>query len=249
MKTRFFFATLFILLGGSVSAQDMIHTMDGCVIEAEVLEIGERDILYKAFDNPDGPDYRLSTARVAYIVFENGTRQDFTRAVPLLPGPWPDYYEEDPYELEYRWGGYYCNHRRISGQTLADYIGYSLYGGDYRRAKSQFIWGYSLTSLGLAAVVTTLVVQLMEEDSERFMRENMTMLKSDSSSSPAGYIAGYAIGAACLGAGIPLWVSGNRKLGRIADDYNRNYGRSRPGYGASVTVGPTASGVGLAFNF
>ena len=68
-------------------------------------------------------------------------------------------------------------------------------------------------------------------------------------SNTLGYVLGYATGAACLGVGIPLWVKGDRQLNGIADDYNRNYGHRNLGYGSSLTVGPTRSGIGLALNF
>ncbi len=80
----------------------------------------------------------------------------------------------------------------------------------------------------------------------------LIFFKSNSSSYTALYAVGYVVGAACLGAGIPLWVKGNKKLGEIADDYNRNYGTPRrsPGSGTSLNLGPTHSGgLGLSLNF
>ena len=50
-----------------------------------------------------------------------------------------------------------------------------------------------------------------------------------------------------LGAGIPLWIKGRRELDWMLDDYTRRFGpRSNV---ASLTVGPTSSGIGLALNF
>ena len=56
-------------------------------------------------------------------------------------------------------------------------------------------------------------------------------------------------GAAALGAGIPLWIKGNKKLNAIADDYNQRYGGKAYGYSPSLSVGTTGNGIGLALNF
>ena len=51
------------------------------------------------------------------------------------------------------------------------------------------------------------------------------------------------IGLAGMGAGIPICCSGKNMLKDIANDYNAKKG------GATLTVGPCRSGVGLALNF
>ena len=76
-----------------------------------------------------------------------------------------------------------------------------------------------------------------------------SMRDDDHSSIGVLYVAGGIAGAACLGAGIPLWIKGNRKLNAIADDYNQRYGRNAYGYKSSLSVGATGNGVGLALNF
>ena len=76
-----------------------------------------------------------------------------------------------------------------------------------------------------------------------------SMRSTEHSSMGALYVAGGIAGAACLGAGIPLWIKGNRKLNAIADDYNQRYGRNAYGYKSSLSVGATGNGVGLALNF
>ena len=50
-----------------------------------------------------------------------------------------------------------------------------------------------------------------------------------------------------LGAGIPLWVKGRRELDWMLDDYTRRF--APQSNVASLTVGPTSSGIGLALNF
>ncbi len=100
-----FAAVLAIVCCGSVFAQDRIHLLDSRrVIEAKVIEIGEVDIIYKLYNNLDGPDYRLSTSRIESIDFENGTRQVFADGRRLVTGPYADGYLDgyDDGSLDYR---------------------------------------------------------------------------------------------------------------------------------------------------
>ncbi len=253
MKAKLILTCVLVALCGNAFAQDIIRTIDGRSIEAKVLEINDNDIIYKTFDNPDGPDYRLSISRVARIVFQNGTEQTFAPSSILFPSP----YSYDPYgpygPLEYRWGHYYDRRGRLYGEHLRDYLGVSLYGSDYLKASSQYQWGLWLTLGGAALLLSSVSFNAMMSDYDRSVA-SMNMPSSwqeeDSHSSMGAYFAAEGlIGAACIGVGIPLWVKGNRKLNAIADDYNQRYGRNAYGHASSLSIGSTANGFGLALNF
>ena len=253
MKAKLILTCVLVALCGNAFAQDIIRTIDGRSIEAKVLEINDNDIIYKTFDNPDGPDYRLSISRVARIVFQNGTEKSFAPSTFLYPGPYIyDHY--GPYgPLEYRWGHYYDRRGRLYGEQLRDYLGVSLYGSDYLKASSQYHWGLWLTLGGAALLLSSVSFNAMMSDYDRSVA-SMNMPSSwqveDSHSSMGAYFAAEGlIGAACIGVGIPLWVKGNRKLNAIADDYNQRYGRNAYGHASSLSIGSTANGVGLALNF
>lgn len=157
----------------------------------------------------------------------------------------------DPYDayphsdLDYRWGGIYDGYHRLYGDELIDYLGYSTYGSEYMRAKSNVYWGFSLTAGG--AAVTLFGIGLLSAilDDNRFSDENGLHMHS----SLAAGIVPMAVGAACLGVGIPLWVRGTRQMRAMVDDYNLNHREEEYGSRTSVTVGPTRSGLGLALNF
>ena len=251
MKAKLILTCVLVALCGNAFAQDIIRTIDGRSIEAKVLEINDNDIIYKTFDNPDGPDYRLPISRVARIVFQNGTEQTFAPSSILFPSP----YSYDPYgpygPLEYRWGHYYDRHGRLYGEQLRDYLGVSLYGSEYLKASSQYQWGLWLTLGGAALLLSSVSFNAMMSDYDRSV-SSMNMPSSwqveDSHSSMGAYFAAEGlIGAACIGVGIPLWVKGRRELDKILDDYAERYA-PRP-YAASITAGPTRNGFGLAFNF
>ena len=108
-----------------------------------------------------------------------------------------------------------------------DYIGMSLYGSRYRKAKSNKLAGITLVSLTPTALPFLGWVA----------REGTWFSASRVAAATAG----------CLVGGIYLWQKGNKELDWMLDDYVRRYG-PKP-YSSSLSVGPTPNGVGLAFNF
>lgn len=107
-------------------------------------------------------------------------------------------------------------------------MGYTVYGSQYRKARAKKEWGTTLT-LCIAPLAIAYLGWAIDDGT--------------------GFAIGLGVAgtAACLGAGIPLWVKGQRELDWMMDDYARRYG-PRP-YSSSLSVGPTGNGVGLAFNF
>ena len=68
------------LLPSFVFAQDVIHKNDSTTIDAKVQEIGETEIKYRKFSNPDGPTYTVKKSEVAYIAYQNGEKEVYTVA-------------------------------------------------------------------------------------------------------------------------------------------------------------------------
>ena len=223
-------------------AQDIIHTFDGKSIEAKILEISDDTILYKTFDNQEGPDYRMSVNKVARIVFENGTEKvfapaDIFKAAPVAPGYYNPYYESYG-PLVYRRGRFYDGYGRIYDDEFRDYLGVSLYGSDYLKARNQITSGGLLTFVGSAAVSFSLIASLIISD---FNKGDNPFGKT----SQTGPTIGGLVGVACLVGGIPLWVKGGRKMKAFADDYNQRYGAGK----TNLSLGSAPSGLGLTLNF
>lgn len=223
-------------------AQDIIHTFDGKSIEAKILEISEDTILYKTFDNQEGPDYRMSVNKVARIVFANGTEKvfapaDIFRSAPVAPGYGnPNFGPYGP--IVYRHGRFYDGYGRIYDDEFRDYLGVSLYGSDYLKARNQITGGCLLTFAGGAAVSFSLIASLIISD---YNKEDNPFVKA----SQTGPTIGGLVGVACLAGGIPLWVKGGRKMKAFADDYNQRYGAGK----TNLSLGPAPSGMGLTLNF
>ena len=248
MRTRIILTCVMAVLCGNAFAQDIIHTLDNPPIEAKVLEISDSHIVYKTFDNLDGPDYIIPVDRVARIVFENGTERIFAPSTIFSTGPYAyDYYE--PYgPIDYRWGHFYDRRGRLYAEDMRNYLGVSIYGSEYLKAHSQYQWGTWLTLGGAAVLISSVIGGAMLSDFNSSM-DGHGMDGFDTSGESAMYIIGGIAGAACVGAGIPLWIKGNNRLNAIADDYNRTYGRGGYGYSPSLNIGSTGSGIGLAYRF
>ena len=70
-----------LLIGGILSAQDIITKNDGTDIQAKVMEVGQSQISYKKYSNLNGPTYTLSLSDILMITYENGEREMYNTAV------------------------------------------------------------------------------------------------------------------------------------------------------------------------
>ena len=61
----------------SLQAQDVIHRKNGKTIEAKVLEIGEAEVKYKLFTQPDGATFVMDATLIKKIVMANGAVHKF----------------------------------------------------------------------------------------------------------------------------------------------------------------------------
>lgn len=77
MKKIAILATLLLATLQMLHAQDVIITRQSERIDAKILEVSESEIRYKKQNNPDGPTFVLSTAKVASILYANGEVQTF----------------------------------------------------------------------------------------------------------------------------------------------------------------------------
>ena len=101
-----------------------------------------------------------------------------------------------------------------------------LYGRDYIKAENQLSWGKTLGILGIGIAISSIFC--FEEPEAGF------------------FVLGS--GAVLAGVGIPLWVSGQKKINVMQDDFSQR-ARDYMGISMNLTVGPTRNGVGLALNF
>lgn len=72
---------LLLLCSMSVSAQDVIVMKDGSTILSKVLEVGQKEVKYKKFDNLEGPTYSISKSELQAINYQNGAKDTFSEPV------------------------------------------------------------------------------------------------------------------------------------------------------------------------
>ncbi len=85
-STFSFWVTVLLFVVQCGFAQDVIYKKSGDSTIAKVKEISETEIVYKRYDNQEGPDYVILTRFVRKIVFENGTVDVFKDPVLVSAG-------------------------------------------------------------------------------------------------------------------------------------------------------------------
>ncbi len=74
-----------LLLSVTAHAQDTLVLRTGREHVVKVLEINPTEVIYKRFDNLEGPNIIVLKADVAHIVYANGTREEFEEEAPRVP--------------------------------------------------------------------------------------------------------------------------------------------------------------------
>ena len=69
------------------SAQDIIAKKDGQIIKAKVVEISETSVLYKYFDNQEGPTYSIKIENIFSLTYENGQQEKFSNSITEAAKP------------------------------------------------------------------------------------------------------------------------------------------------------------------
>lgn len=224
---RIFFISLFVLSAVSAFAQDKIYFLDSQVVNAVVDEVGNELIYYRLYENQNGPVYSTPFANVSKIVYHGGHEQRF------LGGA---IFDEELLKnvggqtgaMRFANGKLYIGSHSPYGAMQADYVAFNMYGDDYFKARQHRAWGHALTWLGASMFSFGAMVAVINLE---FDYAHALLIGA---------------GAAGMGAGIPLLVSGNRIMKGIAADYNsRLAGNKQP----ELTFGPCRNGVGFALNF
>ena len=73
MRLKAILLAAFALITVSATAQDKIYKKNGDVIEGKVKEVNAKNISYKRWDNPEGPDYVIGRNEVQRIKYQNGS--------------------------------------------------------------------------------------------------------------------------------------------------------------------------------
>ena len=78
MSKKLFFSGLLILMSTlGAGAQDLLFKKDGTREEVRVVQVGEKEIQYTSFSNPDGPTFSLPVRKASLLLYENDEYQWF----------------------------------------------------------------------------------------------------------------------------------------------------------------------------
>lgn len=71
-------AGVLFLSGYTAQSQDIITLKDGRTVETVVIEVNKKDVVYRKFANPKGPQYRVEIKDVQRINYESGAVDEFS---------------------------------------------------------------------------------------------------------------------------------------------------------------------------
>ena len=226
-------------------AQDVIVTSDGQILLTIVTEISEDVVIYKSFDNQNGPDYKLQTSRIQKIRFSNGTEQTFTPKVvqprPQEPSQTYDSRVEIPGgRMTYTHGDYIINGKQLYEGELRDYFNadeFETINGAMRQrsaGKGLLIAGGAIIGAGVLSIIPSAAIYLdsvacqdIDWVAYRFMYASISLM-----------VAGNIM----IAIGAPFYCVGNSRLNWAAESYNNRY---QP----NLSFAAGKYGPGLVFRF
>lgn len=225
MRRTFFIIVIMFLASFAVSAQDKIYFLDSRVVDAVIDEVGNELIYYRQYHHQDGPLYSVPVSHVAKIIYNNGYEQVMGMGV-LFDEQLLKSVGGSGGKMRFANGKLYLGSHSYFGNMQADYVAFNIYGDEYYKARRRRTTGTVLTWAGASVFTFGILLGLSDV--------------------PEGGLLLMGVGAAGMGAGIPLICGGNKILRGIASDYNS---RLSEGSQPSLTFGPCRNGVGFALNF
>ena len=245
MKKVFLILLVMVITVPLMSAQDIITLKTGDEIQSIVMEIGDVDIKYKKFENPDGPNYSLKKSEVFMIRYVNGSRDVFPDAI-ITPK------QADVQSLD-----------SIQSKPIIDYTTFTqLREGNGSMSEflkendvvlyTQYNRGASLQKkgvgfLGLGLFVTASGIALIV-DGINDNKDYINYSNDGTAHILAGTICVLA-GPAFMITSIPLFASGGGLKRRAVDNYEKKYFGNRVGLRHSLDFNLYGNGVGLALRF
>lgn len=245
-------------LGKNMAAQDVILTKDMDIIKAYVREITDDTVSYTKVSNPDGPIYKISTAKLLKINFENGTEDVFAtpQETEQQNGasyqPVADVSASSAFtpiasvklaELDSSHGDVLLNGRKLSSAEMEAIMPYDLYAYARRgqklrnTGKGLLIPGAILTGLSIGFAIGASLSAGCYGDDYYDYNDAPRVLASLS-------VFSMTVGVPLLATGIPLYCVGQGKVRRAVNAYNAQYTNEY-----SFNVGSTRNGFGLYLNF
>ena len=249
MRKIIFTTITALLYGVSVFSQDVITLKNGEDIQALVQEIGEVDVKYKKFNNPNGPNYTLKKSEIFRIKYDNGDQDVFenntapitvTTPAPVIKQP---SVQSDAEEVYFNfWGTLKYTPSKKKVKNVEDLF-YDMpeAAKNYRLGKTWKAVGWGIWGAGFFLTMYDMMSHTSKYDSY-----------SEKIYYPNGRYYNCPIfwtGIVLVGGCLPFSYVGNSKKRTAIDMYNAAVKRQRTS-DASWDFGITQSGgLGLVVNF
>lgn len=68
----------FICVITKCTSQDLLTMKNGEDIKTKIIEVNQLNVIYKKFDNLNGPNYTIPKEEILLIRYENGTKDIFS---------------------------------------------------------------------------------------------------------------------------------------------------------------------------
>ena len=239
-RTFLFFAALCISIA-STFAQDVITLKNGEDIHALVQEIGEVDVKYKKFDNPNGPNYTLKKSEIFMIRYQNGTRDVFqlenivkentksevSVTSTIISGK-ETFASEKPLDYDGLFRSFYLDGKKLSKKEIENLFQGTNSWALYEKGKRYNGWGVANGVIGAIIIFS-----------------NVYFISTEGFNTNNTY--GLIAGGGLYAMGWVLIVSGNKYKRQATELYNNSYRKKNE---LSLNVGITQSGgIGLTLNF
>jgi len=230
MKKLFTLSFIVLCFGICLNAQDIITLKNGDEIQALVQEVGDVDVKYKKFDNPNGPNYTLKKSEIFMIRYANGSRDVFATESVTPPVPATGQQNVQNNKEEVYLGTFYVLKYRSSKQKAnAEDLFY-----DMPDALKNYRTGKILNTVSLGISVVGLSISLYEIG-HIFGNETHDLLRCPIFWTSVGLLI------------VPLTVGtiGQSKMKTAVNLYNASIRRQQPS-NISLNLGITQSG-GVGF--
>lgn len=227
---RFLLACVALCAALSASAQDVILKHDLSAVLAIVQEINDEQIVYKDFNNQNGPIYKIGIDKVMKITFANGTEQVFQQAPVQVAACAGVAQTSELSRFSMRGGIMYYDGYIATEEMLRGSFPEELY--------RPYIKGNKLASTGSTLIGSGLGLMLGGALS--------ALIYNNRAASDIG-LAFVGIGVVVMIPGVPLAIVGTKRSKNAAEamgEYTHQYAKA-----PSMYLSTASSGFGLALNF
>lgn len=237
-----------IVLAPALSAQDVITLKNGDEIQVKVTKVGDNEIEYKKWSNPNGPTYTKAVSEIFMIKYENGEKEVYNQTTNNQQP------QNQVSQTNQGQGGFYQariggdrmrrdgRNLKIGSHQLSENdvrkIFYDEGVSTYNRGRGNITAGNVLWPIGLATCVVGFAIIMVEPGDDELLEMGLPFI---------------GVGIEPFVIGLILKGVGKGRLNSLVDDYNSGRGNT-----LSLSVQPTlmrtydksyAPGVGIALRF